>query len=125
MHTAPHPPIPRGWVLIDADCGVCRGATARIRHVLHRLGYRLGALHAAEARGLIERDIDAMCTVDLPSRRRYRGADAVLAILRRHAWWWPLGHLLTWPGLLALARRAYHAFARRRHRFGCALPRGA
>ena len=111
----------RGWVFYDGDCSLCAGAAARFALLLHRHHFNLAPLQAAWVRKRIGLEPDeplAEMKLLAADGRIYGGADALLQIARAIWWLWPLGHLLTMPGIHWLAGCTYRWVARHRYYFG-------
>ena len=115
----------RGWVVYDAECAFCRSGARRWGKLLLRRGFRLAALQSAWARGRLPAEtlLNEMRLIE-PEGRVLGGADALLQIARTFWWARPFAALAGLPVFKPALRRAYLAFARRRHCAGgaCAAP---
>lgn len=97
------PPV----VFYDDACPVCLAAVARLRPILGRRGFVFEPLPADEPKTEMKlRQADGAWL---------GGADALVAMARAVWWAKPLAWLAAIPGVMPPLRRAYRAFARRRH----------
>lgn len=115
--------VPEGWLLYDADCGVCARWVPCWAPTLARLGLAIAPLQAPwvaartrAAPAALARDIRLL----LADGRELVGADVYRYVLRRLWWAYPLYLLAVAPGLRRLVDRSYRAFADRRLRISAA-----
>jgi predicted DCC family thiol-disulfide oxidoreductase YuxK len=112
------PDWPRGWVLYDGDCSLCRQWVVRFERTLTVRGFDLAPLQSAwvtECLDLPEHELLSRMRVLTPDGRDYAGADALIH-LARHVWWaWPFWILAHLPLAKAVLRLAYDFLARHRH----------
>jgi predicted DCC family thiol-disulfide oxidoreductase YuxK len=117
----------RAWVGYDGDCGVCRGGVRRLAQGVRCAGdsssCRANRLAARPPSGWGEGAPDEEMKLLFADGRIAGGIDAIAAHVPRGLVLAPSGRLVSFPGLIQLARLAYRALARRRHRFGaCKVP---
>ncbi len=127
---APRPDRERlaGWVYYDAECGLCAAGVARWGGLWARRGFRWLPLQtpgAAGRLGLTETALREEMRLLLPDGQLRSGAQAWAFLLRSVWWLWPLGVLLTAPGLNRLSRLGYRWIANHRHCWSGACSTGA
>ena len=112
--------VSRGWVFYDAECAFCvRGAT-RWGGLFERRGFRwlpLQSPGAAERLGIGGVALRDEMKLLLSDGRIVGGVDAWVVLFRTVWWLWPVGCLLTLPGLHWVGDYAYRWIALHRHRF--------
>jgi predicted DCC family thiol-disulfide oxidoreductase YuxK len=119
---------PRGWVLYDADCGVCSRLMAAWGPTLQRRGLALAPLQSTwvqERTGLPLTELLSDIRLLQPNGQLLSGAEAYRDIMRRIWWTYPLYLVSRMPGLREIFEWGYRTFARHRMRIsaGCGLPR--
>ncbi|HWL94249.1 MAG TPA: DUF393 domain-containing protein [Phycisphaerae bacterium] len=113
-------------IVYDADCGFCSGLARRFGSVFRRRGFEFIGLRSwLDSLSDKERQRETIDEMRVVARdgRIFRGADAVLYLLRQVPLTWLFGQLGRLPGVHDLLRRAYASIARRRYCFA-ALDRG-
>ena len=109
---------PRGWVLYDGDCALCRKWVARFERTLTVRGFDLAPLQSPwviECLDLPEHELLSRMRVLTRDGRDFAGADA-LVCLARHVWWaWPFALAAHLPFGMPALRRAYDFVAQHRH----------
>ena len=116
-----------GWVLYDADCGVCSRWTASWTPTLERLGLTIAPLQSpwvSDRTGIALSDLLSDVRLLENNGSLISGADVYRYVLRRIWWAYPLYLLSTAPGLSRAFDWIYRTFARHRMRVsaGCRLP---
>ena len=109
---------PRGWILYDGRCPICRRGARRLGCAVVRRGFRLVPLQrrwvsdrlAARA----EEVPDALLLL-LPGGQLIAGVDAFLYLGHRIGWARPLAVLGSLPGMRTLLRPLYAWVARNRY----------
>ena len=122
------PPGPSaGWVLYDAECGICSRWVPAWAPTLKRHGLSIAPLQSswvAESTGLPRRDL--LADIQLLERDGHlrSGADVYRYLMRRIWWAYPLYLASVTPGLRRAFDWAYRTFARHRMRMSgsCGLP---
>jgi predicted DCC family thiol-disulfide oxidoreductase YuxK len=125
--TAPHSESPRGWVLYDDACGICRRMVKPWLGTLRRHGFEAAPLQeewVAKRLGLSEPELLLDTRLLLNDGTHLQGADAYRYVWRRIWWAYPVYLLSVTPGIRRLFDRAYRAFADHRHQISgaCNLP---
>ena len=123
METTPR----TGWVLYDADCGVCSRWVPAWAPWLERSGLAIAPLQSSwvPARtGLTPGNLLSDIRLLELDGTLYSGADVYLYLMRRIWWGYPLYLLSRTPGFRQLFNWAYRTFARHRMRISasCSLP---
>jgi predicted DCC family thiol-disulfide oxidoreductase YuxK len=123
METTPR----TGWVLYDADCGVCSRWVPAWAQWLERSGLAIAPLQTSwvPARtGLTPGDLLSDIRLLELDGTLYSGADVYRYLMRRIWWGYPLYLLSRTPGFRQLFNWAYRTFARHRMRISasCSLP---
>jgi predicted DCC family thiol-disulfide oxidoreductase YuxK len=123
METTPR----TGWVLYDADCGVCSRWVPAWAPWLERSGFAIAPLQSSwvPARtGLTPGDLLSDIRLLELDGTLYSGADVYRYLMRRIWWGYPLYLLSRTPGFRQLFNWAYRTFARHRMRISasCSLP---
>jgi predicted DCC family thiol-disulfide oxidoreductase YuxK len=106
-----------GWIFYDAGCPFCAAAARRLARIIEPRGFGLAPLQDARVQALLnlpEQELMAEMHLLLPDGRRLGGADALIRLCRDVWWAWPLYALAKAPGVMALLRARYRAFAARR-----------
>lgn len=121
------PAAPRGWVLYDDGCGVCRSWVPYWRDTLARRGFAIAPLQSpgvGERLGLPEGELLRDLRLVLADGSQVVGADVYRVVMRRIWWAYPLYLLAIAPLGRTLFDRGYRAFADNRHRISgaCGLP---
>src|SRR5205085_2781125 len=110
----------RGFILYDAECGMCRDMMRRFERTFTSRGFAFASLQLELKPG--ERPSEMRVrTLD---GRDFGGADAVL-YLAQFVWWGrPLRWLAKFPGAKRLLHRVYREVASRRtcDKGACLLP---
>ena len=119
---------PRGWVLYDGICPVCRAGVERWGLRLRRRGFDFAPLQTEWVRlhlGLRSGELPGEMKLLLPDGAQLGGVDALIVMGRTIWWLWPLAILARWPGFNALARAGYRWIATNRYCLGdvCTLPK--
>jgi predicted DCC family thiol-disulfide oxidoreductase YuxK len=119
---------PAGWVLYDADCGVCSRWVPSWEPTLQRRGLAIAPLQSPwvqERTGLPPADLLSDIRLLQPSGRLLSGPEVYRYMMRRIWWTYPLYLLSNVPGLSQLFDWAYRTFARHRMRISasCDSPR--
>jgi predicted DCC family thiol-disulfide oxidoreductase YuxK len=119
---------PRGWVLYDADCGICTRLMAAWGPTLQRRGLALEPLQSAwaqERTGLPLGELLTDIRILRPNGQLLSGAEAYREMMRRIWWTYPLYLVSQVPGVRDLFDWGYRTFARHRMRIsaGCGLAR--
>lgn len=104
-------------MLYDGACGFCRRFVRWWTPVLRRYGFQTAPLQTdwvsarfAGTPGLLD-DIRVLT----PAGESVLGERAYAYVALRIWWLWPVGVLLSLPGIRWLAAKAYRAFAANRH----------
>jgi predicted DCC family thiol-disulfide oxidoreductase YuxK len=108
-----------GWVLYDADCGVCSRWVPSWAPALERYGLAVEPLQSSwvEARtGLPQKEIRKDIRLLQRDGRMYSGPDVYRYLMRRTWWAYPLYLLSRAPLLRQGFDAAYRGFARNRMR---------
>lgn len=109
----------QGWILYDAQCGICRTWVPRWQATLQRAGFGVAPLQSewvAERTQLTEEELLSDFRLLLPDDSLVNGADAYRVILRQIWWAWPLAMIASiWP-LSMLVNSLYRRIADNRHR---------
>lgn len=118
---------PRGWILYDADCGLCRRTIHIWQSTATRHGFAVKSLQAAQADGTLQLAPENLLDdirVLTPDGQLISGADAYLHIARKIWWTWPFYAVFSLPGFHWLLARTYRWINRNRYRISgtCALP---
>lgn len=107
-----------GTVLYDGECGFCTRWLAFWTPLLERHGFAVDTLQAPWVADAIEMPAAELLT-DIrllePNGTLISGPDAYLRVMRAIWWARPLASLCSLPGLNALFRTGYRAFARNRY----------
>ncbi len=116
-----------GWVLYDADCGICSRWVPAWAAALKRHGLAVAPLQSPwvqDRTGLSLNELMTDIRLLERSGRLHAGADVYRYLLRRMWWGYPLYLLSLIPGLRGGFDWAYRAFARHRHHISasCGLP---
>ena len=121
-------PEAQGWVLYDAECGFCVKSVRRFGGVVRRRGFRAVPMQEGWVQGWLERvgmpQPEEMIVL-LPDGSWMGGADALLYLVRRVWWAWPIWAVgRVWP-MRGIFRRVYRWLATHRYCVAgrCALPR--
>jgi predicted DCC family thiol-disulfide oxidoreductase YuxK len=117
-----------GWVLYDADCGVCSRWVPSWGPTLQQRGLAIAPLQSAwvqERTGLALADLQSDIRLLQPNGQLLSGAEVYRYMMRRIWWAYPLYLLSNVPGLSQVFEWAYRTFARHRMRISasCGLPR--
>lgn len=120
---------PRGWILFDDSCGICRRWVPFWERALRRRGYAIAPLQADWVRrqlGMTEEELLQDLRLLLADGSLVSGADVYRHATKRIWWAWPVYLLAAAPGLRCLFDAGYRAFARSRHRVSdaCGLSGG-
>lgn len=120
---------PRGWILYDDSCGICRRWVPFWEHALRRRGYAIAPLQADWVRrklGMTEDELLQDLRLLLADGSLVSGADVYRHATKRIWWAWPVYLLAATPGLRRLFDSGYRAFARSRHQVSnaCGLSGG-
>ncbi len=106
-----------GYLLYDGGCGFCSWLVRRCEVLLKHAGFGIASLQTSWVRdslriadGELTRDIRLM----LREGTLLSGADAYLHLMSRMRWIWPLGLLLSLPGMRWLTWRIYERVNRNR-----------
>jgi len=123
-----NPQPPRGWILYDDSCGVCRRWVALFANTLRRHGFGLAPLQAAWVRDELALEPDRLLDdlrLLLADGRQLAGADVYRHVMRCIGWAWPLYLFSITPGLRRVFDGSYRTFAANRHRVAgaCGLRR--
>lgn len=123
METTPR----TGWVLYDADCGVCSRWVPAWAPWLERSGLTIAPLQSSwvpDRTGLTPGDLLSDIRLLELDGTLYSGADVYRYLMRRIWWGYPLYLLSRTPGFRQLFNWAYRTFARHRMRISasCSLP---
>jgi predicted DCC family thiol-disulfide oxidoreductase YuxK len=107
-----------GWVLYDGECPLCLGTVARFGPLLRRHHFALASLQTSRVQkrlGLKPDESVVEMKLLLGDGTIFGGADAVVQIVRRIWWAWPLFALAQIPGAMILFRAIYRRIAANRH----------
>ena len=116
-----------GWVLYDADCGVCSRWVPSWAPSLRRRGFGVAPLQSSwveERTGLTRSDLVQDIRLLDANGNLHSGSDVYRYLMRRYWWAYPFYVLSMVPGLRHGFDWAYRTFARHRMRIsgGCGLP---
>jgi predicted DCC family thiol-disulfide oxidoreductase YuxK len=116
-----------GWVLYDADCGVCTRLASFWGPTLARLGLATAPLQSqwvSERTGLALADLLTDVRLLETDGTLISGPNVYRYVMRRLWWAYPLFLLSKAPGLSRVFDWGYRAFARHRTRISatCGLP---
>lgn len=109
---------PRGWVLYDGSCGVCRGAVGKWGTYMRRHGFEPRPAQDDWVKDHVPIPLEVLLTdmhLVLADGRAFAGADAYRHLLRQSPWFAPLYLLSSLPGLRQMVNALYRAFAGNRH----------
>jgi predicted DCC family thiol-disulfide oxidoreductase YuxK len=110
-----------GWIFYDAECAFCVRVMNRCNNLFARRGFCWLSIQTpgmSERLGIDELSLGEEMKVLLADERVVGGVDA-WALLFRSVWWlWPLGALLSLPGVHWLGVRFYHLIAINRYCIG-------
>jgi predicted DCC family thiol-disulfide oxidoreductase YuxK len=118
---------PRGWILYDDSCGICRRWVPFWRGTLQKRGFEIAPLQSDWVRERLALP-DAVLLNDLrlllPDGRQIQGADAYRHVLRRIWWAYPIYLVSVAPICRRMFDWGYRKFAQNRHRISssCGLP---
>lgn len=120
---------PRGWILYDDSCGICRRWVPFWENALRRRGYAIAPLQAEWVRGrlgMTEEELLQDLRLLLADGTLVSGADVYRHATKRIWWAWPVYGVAVTPGLRRCFDAVYRMFARNRHRVSqaCGLPGG-
>ena len=111
----------RGWVFYDAECRFCVAGMKRWGGLFARRGFiwlPLQTPGTATRLGVTEGQLLEEMWLLLADGRRTKGAEA-WAVMMRSVWWlWPLGVVISLPGINVIARAIYRWVARNRRCLG-------
>jgi predicted DCC family thiol-disulfide oxidoreductase YuxK len=121
---------PRGWILYDDSCGVCRRWVPRWGTTLRKRGFETAPLQSewvAQRLALSAGDLVSDVRLLLADGTQIRGADVYRYAMRRIWWTYPLYLVSITPLLRRVFDRGYRTFADHRHRFSgaCGSPGAA
>jgi predicted DCC family thiol-disulfide oxidoreductase YuxK len=116
-----------GWILYDADCGVCTRMARFWEPALARRGFATAPLQSGwvpERTGLSPDELLADVRLLRSDGSLLAGPEVYRYVMRRFGWAYPLYLLSKMPGLSRLFDWGYRAFARHRKRISasCGLP---
>ena len=109
---------PRGSIFYDAECPLCRAGQRALGIVFTRRGFEWVPLQTpgtAERLRISEAALREEMKLLLPDHRVVGGMDSWVHLLRAVWWLWPVGALLSMPGLRALGRACYRWVANHRY----------
>lgn len=112
---------PRGWVLYDGSCPICRGGVERFHRILHARGFGLAPLQTPWVQMRLGLKSDSSLEemkVLTHDGRVFGGADALIYLAGQVWWAWPLSVLCWLPGMRQLAWGLYRWVARNRYCLG-------
>lgn len=116
-----HPP--HGWILYDANCGICRRWVPFWENALRRRGFDIAPLQAdwvRERLGLTEEELLRDLRLLLADGNQLCGAEAYRYAMC-HIWWaWPVYWFSITPGLSRIFDWSYRRFAANRYRISSA-----
>lgn len=116
----------QGWILYDGECPICRRWVARLEDMFTKRGFDFAPLQAPWVRECLGPDVVGTLTemrVFTLDGRLFGGADAVLFLVGRIWWAWPVC-LLKWvPGGRRLLQLGYRWIAARRYCLGTVCDR--
>jgi predicted DCC family thiol-disulfide oxidoreductase YuxK len=117
-----------GWVLYDADCGICSRWVRAWQPTLGRHGLAIAPLQSpwvAERTGLSSSEVSSDILLLERNGELRSGPDVYRHLMRRIWWTYPIYLLSITPGLRFAFDWAYRTFARHRIRISgsCGLPR--
>ncbi len=118
---------PKGWVLYDDSCGICRRWVPFWRSTLRRRGFEIAPLQAdwvVRRLGVSDEDRLGDLRLLLRDGGQLRGADVYRHLMRRIWWALPLHLFAAAPLTRRLFDWGYRTFADHRHRISnaCRLP---
>ena len=118
---------PRGWVLYDAECGVCHRTVPFFGETLRKRGFEIAPLQSDWVReriGILADDQLNYMRLLLPDGRQVLGADVYRYMMKRVWWSYPIYLLSVLPLLRTVFDWAYRTFAENRYWVArtCALP---
>ena len=111
-------PQPKGWILYDDDCGICRRWVPFWENALRRRGFAVAPLQAAwirEKLRLIENDLLQDLRLLLSDRAQIQGADVYRHAMKRIWWTNPFYVLSITPLCRNIFDLGYRTFANHRH----------
>jgi predicted DCC family thiol-disulfide oxidoreductase YuxK len=111
----------RGWIFYDAECPTCRAGMRLFGRIFDRRGFEWLPLQTpglAIRLGLPETALFEEMKLQLANGRVIGGLNSWIALFRSVWWLWPVGTLLSLPGIHALSRACYRWIARNRYCFG-------
>jgi predicted DCC family thiol-disulfide oxidoreductase YuxK len=108
--------MPKGWVLYDGECAVCRSWLRLLTNVLARKGFVTAMLQEPWVAERLGRDgLLSDLRLLTSDGKIIAGADAYLYVMRRIWWTWPLYALFNLPGFKTVFRAGYRWFANNRY----------
>ncbi|MDA3961123.1 MAG: DCC1-like thiol-disulfide oxidoreductase family protein [Planctomycetota bacterium] len=111
-------------LLVDIQCGLCRGLAGRLGRMLGASGTRIGSQQKAQQLGLLSTTADALCLFERRTRRMHKGVDALVQVMQRRRVAWVWARILRLPGIYPMACHGYAWIARHRHQLSCQIDRG-
>ena len=105
------------FVLYDGECGFCRRWVGRWTPTLRRYGFEIAPLQTPWVAEKLGNPPDLLEDIRIltPAGESIRGEFAYLHVAKRIWWLWPMGMLLSLPGLRHLAGAIYRQVARNRY----------
>lgn len=107
----------RGYLLYDGTCGFCSWIVPRMKSSLEHAGFAIAPLQDEWVKSSLDispKELTQEIRIALVDGRTVSGADAYLYAMRRMRWLWPMGLLLSLPGLRWMTWQLYKAFSRNR-----------
>lgn len=111
-----------GSVFYDAACPLCRAVVALAGPLFSRRGFAWCPLQAPDARQRLnvpEADLLSEMKLQLRDGRIIGGIDSWIYLFRSVRWLWPIGFLISLPGIHSVARVCYGWIARHRRCASC------
>ena len=119
------PPVaidgPRGWVLYDGECALCRSFVTRTEPILARRGFVMAPLQEEWVATRLPVSADNLLydvRLLLSSGTIISGADVYLYLARRIWWAWWFWAIFSLPGLIHVVHGGYRWIADHRYCVG-------
>ncbi len=114
---------PRGWILYDNSCGICRRWVPFWEKALLRRGFAVAPLQAPWVRerlGMTDAELLQDFRLLLADGRHLAGADVYRHATRCIWWAWPVHVFSVLPGARTVFDWGYRTFAANRYRLSAA-----
>jgi predicted DCC family thiol-disulfide oxidoreductase YuxK len=109
---------PKGWILYDDSCGICRRWVPFWGNALRKRGFAIAPLQADWVRQKLpmgEKELLQDLRLLLANGDQIHGADVYRYAMKRIWWAWPLYLFSIMPLCRNIFNRGYQTFAAHRH----------